>query len=72
MDTATCQTDVDLAVIANDKVLQLYHQNPKLGFYLIRLVIQRLLENYVKLRDAADAARGAATPGVAGDVSTSS
>ena len=72
MDTATCETDVDVGVVGNDKVLQLYHQNPKLGFYLIRLVIQRLLENYVKLSDAADAARGAATPGVAGDVSTSS
>jgi CRP/FNR family cyclic AMP-dependent transcriptional regulator len=72
MDTATCETDVDLAVIANDKVLQLYHQNPKLGFYLIRLVIQRLLENYVNLRDAADAARVAVTPGLAGDGRTSS
>jgi hypothetical protein len=72
MDTATCETDVDLGVIANDKVLQLYHQNPKLGLYLIRLVIQRLLENYVKLRDAAAAARDAPTPGSARDVSTSS
>jgi hypothetical protein len=72
MATATCETDVDLAVIANDKVLQLYHQNPKLGFYLIRLVIQRLLENYVNLRDAADAARVAVTPGLAGDGRTSS
>ena len=55
MDTALCETDVDVGIIGNDKVLQLYHQNPKLGFYLIRLVIQRLLENYVKLRDASNA-----------------
>lgn len=68
MDTAMCETDVDVGVIGNDKVLQLYHQNPKLGFYLIRLIIQRLLENYVKLRDASSAS----TSIPARDVSTSS
>jgi len=68
MDTAMCETDVDVGVVGNDKVLQLYHQNPKLGFYLIRLVIQRLLENYVKLRDATG---GAATSKLARDVSRS-
>ena len=57
MDTAICETDVDLAVIANDKVLELYHQNPQLGMYLIRLVAKRLLDNYVALRDASLAAR---------------
>lgn len=53
MDTALCDTDVDVGVISNDKVLQLYHQNPKLGFYLMRLVIARLLENYAKSRAVA-------------------
>ena len=52
MDTATCETDVELAVIDNHKLLQLYYQNPKLGFFLIRLVIQRLLENYERVRRA--------------------
>jgi len=47
--------------------LQLYHQNPKLGLYLIRLVIQRLLENYAALRDA----NGMSAPTIAGDGSTS-
>ncbi len=56
MDTAICETDVEVGVIGNDKVLQLYHQNPKLGFYLIRLVIARLLENYAKSRDASSTA----------------
>jgi CRP/FNR family cyclic AMP-dependent transcriptional regulator len=68
MDTALCETDVDVGVIANDKVLQLYHQNPKLGLYLIRLVIQRLLENYLKLRDANSASTSRSTR----DVSTPS
>jgi hypothetical protein len=28
-----------------DEVVRLYYQNPEFGFYLIRLVIRRLLEN---------------------------
>jgi hypothetical protein len=51
MDTAVCETDVELGAIDNDKVLELYHQNPKFGRYLITLVIQRLLADYVRLRD---------------------
>ena len=66
MDTAICETDVDIGVIGNDKVLQLYHQNPKLGLYLIRLVIARLLENYAKSRNA-----GFATSNVQRDLSRS-
>ena len=60
MDTASCETDVDLGVIAYDKVLELYHQNRTFGFYLIRLVIQRLLDDYAMVRAAALAARNAA------------
>ncbi len=51
MDTAVCETDVELGAIANDKVLELFHQNPKFGRYLITLVIQRLLDDYAKVRD---------------------
>jgi CRP-like cAMP-binding protein len=67
MDTAICETDVDLAVIANDKVLELYHQNPQLGMYLIRLVVKRLLDNYTALRDAALATRDEPDPKLGGD-----
>jgi len=56
MDTAVCEGDVEVAAIRNDKVLQLYHQNPKFGFYLINLVTDRLLQNLSK----AQCARGAA------------
>ena len=51
MDTAVCETDVELGAIANDKVLELFHQNPKFGRYLMTLVIQRLLDDYAKVRD---------------------
>ena len=46
MDTAICEADGELGVIADEKVLQLYYQNPAFGFYLVRLVTHRLLENY--------------------------
>jgi CRP/FNR family cyclic AMP-dependent transcriptional regulator len=46
MDTAICETDVDLGVITHDKVLELHYQNPRLGLYLTRLVSQRLLDDY--------------------------
>jgi hypothetical protein len=60
MDTAVCETEVKLGVIENDKITQLYYQNPTFGFYLIRLIIQRLQDDYAKLRKAT-CARSAAT-----------
>lgn len=74
MDTATCETDVELGVIDNDKVWQLYHQNPQFGRYLITLVIQRLLDDYTQMRDmrlpagrgGASGIRGAESPGERG------
>ncbi len=43
--TAVCESDVEIGAITDQKVLQLYHQNPTFGFYLFRLVLERLLEN---------------------------
>ena len=43
--TAVCETDVEIGSISDDKVLQLYYQNPAFGFYLFRLVVQRMVEN---------------------------
>ena len=53
MDTAICESDVEVATISNDTVWQLYHQNPKFGFYLINLVTDRLLQNFSKVQSAA-------------------
>ena len=52
MDTAICEADGELGVIADEKVLQLYYQNPTFGFYLVKLVTHRLLEDYFKSRPA--------------------
>lgn len=42
--TVVCETDVELLSISKSHVMQLYYQNPKFGFYLVRLVTDRLLE----------------------------
>jgi hypothetical protein len=36
--TAVCAEDCRLAAITGEKVLELYHQDPRFGFFLIRLV----------------------------------
>jgi CRP/FNR family transcriptional regulator, cyclic AMP receptor protein len=36
--TATCDDDCELATISADKVLELYYENPRFGFFLIRLI----------------------------------
>jgi CRP-like cAMP-binding protein len=36
--TAVCEEDCRLASITRDKVLELYYENPRFGFFLIRLV----------------------------------
>jgi CRP/FNR family cyclic AMP-dependent transcriptional regulator len=43
--TAIADEDTQLLAITQDKVLQLYYQNPEFGFFLVRLVTQRLLRN---------------------------
>lgn len=47
MRTATlvCETDTQLLSIPRKQVLQLYYQNPKFGFYLVQLIVDRLLHN---------------------------
>ena len=35
--------------IPADKVYELYHQNPEFGFYLIRIVTDRLIQNVRRL-----------------------
>lgn len=54
--TAVCATEVELGSISTDTVLQLYFQNPTFGLYLIKLIIQRLLENERRLRERLAAA----------------
>jgi hypothetical protein len=43
--TAVCDTDVELLSITADKVMQLYYQNPRFGFHVVRLITGRRIEN---------------------------
>lgn len=40
-DTAVCLSDVELGMISKDKILELFHQSPDFGAFLIRLVARR-------------------------------
>jgi CRP/FNR family cyclic AMP-dependent transcriptional regulator len=42
--TVSCDTDVEVLSMTDQKMYELYFQHPKLGFYLMRLIIARLLE----------------------------
>ena len=50
--TAICQTDVQLLSMTEATVMQIFFQNPKFGFYIVRLITRRLLENASQSRRA--------------------
>lgn len=41
--TILCETDGELYHMTDEMIFQLYYQHPKLGFYLMRLLAERLL-----------------------------
>jgi CRP/FNR family cyclic AMP-dependent transcriptional regulator len=55
------ETDCVLYALSSEEMVALYYQNPKLGFHVMRLVVQRLLQDAEKARVAAAAAAAAAT-----------
>ena len=48
-----CETDGELYRMTDEMIYRLYYQNPKLGFYFMRLIVERLLR---------DISRGAVAP----------
>jgi CRP/FNR family transcriptional regulator, cyclic AMP receptor protein len=48
-----CETDCTLYTLSADGVAQLYYVNPKLGFHVMRLVVERLLQDVERARAAA-------------------
>jgi hypothetical protein len=40
-DTALCETEVELATVSEDRIWELFYQNPEFGAYLLRIVVQR-------------------------------
>ena len=43
--TVVCETEGELCEMTDEMIFQLYYQNPKLGFYFMRLVTGRLLKD---------------------------
>ena len=43
--TIVCETDCVYYTMSDEAIYLLYFQNPKLGFFLIRLIVQRLLRD---------------------------
>jgi hypothetical protein len=39
---AVCETEVELASVSEDRIWELFYQNPEFGAYLLRLVMQRV------------------------------
>lgn len=52
--SAVCATDLTVLMLGDHKVLELYYQNPEFGLYLVRMIIQRLLDQ--TSRDSRDKA----------------
>jgi CRP-like cAMP-binding protein len=54
--TVVCETDCDLYTMTDEQIYQLYYQNPKLGFYFMRLIVSRLLSDVQRHKAAAQVA----------------
>lgn len=50
--TITCHTDCELYSMTDEMLYRLYYQNPKLGFYFMRLIVSRLQRDIASQRVA--------------------
>jgi CRP/FNR family cyclic AMP-dependent transcriptional regulator len=46
--TGVCEEELEAYCINDEKIIELYYQNPSFGLYLIQLVTKRFVENYVR------------------------
>ncbi len=53
--TIECLDEVHVLTITYDKVSELYFQNPSFGFYFLKLISQRLLQNVQRAEQALEA-----------------
>ena len=43
--TVVCETNCELYQMTDEQIYRLYYQNPKLGFFFMRLIVERLLRD---------------------------
>lgn len=56
--TVICDTDCEIYQMSDEEVYQLYYQNPKLGFYFMRLIAERLHSDIRHYKEAAQLSQG--------------
>ena len=54
--TIVCETDCELYTMTDEQIYRLYYQNPKLGFYFMKLIVERLLRDVQRHKVAAGVA----------------
>lgn len=59
--TIECLDEVHALMISYEKVTELYFQNPSFGFYFLKLISQRLLQNAQRAEQVLEARRRLAT-----------
>jgi hypothetical protein len=59
--TVECLDEAHMLVISYHKVSELYFQNPSFGFYFLKLISERLLQNVQRLEQALEARSRSAT-----------
>jgi CRP-like cAMP-binding protein len=52
--TIVCETDCELYMMTDEQIYRLYYQNPKLGFFFMKLVVERLLADVKRHKLAAE------------------
>jgi CRP-like cAMP-binding protein len=55
--TVECIEGGEVLTITYEKLLELYFQNPKFGYYFLRLSTERLMQNISRLETALEASR---------------
>ena len=53
--TVICETDCELYQMTDEQIYRLYYQNPKLGFYFMKLIVERLLRDVQRHKAEAQA-----------------
>jgi CRP-like cAMP-binding protein len=52
--TIVCETDCELYQMTDEQIYRLYYQNPKLGFFFMKLIVERLLADVKRHKLAAE------------------
>jgi CRP-like cAMP-binding protein len=60
--TLVCETDAELYELTDEMLFQLYYQHPKLGFYVMGRVVERLIMDVRRQEAALGAAASASQP----------